>query len=1634
MANTTIYNLPALNTVDSTTVFPVSSNVTSTETTYQASIGNVGNAITGNLRMSGDNLSSTNNLVLIYANIGDQATALTLNDLGDAALWANANVTINSNSQGSNPQWIFDTTGNLTAPGNIIMDSGVDGNIESTGNINLTAIGNVYINSKGHTFNFDSDTVGRLIMPPSGIIASDTNVGNGLNIFIGDTSTEVGNTWNFSANGALTLPSGGLIANIANYGPGLSTGIFDANGATLGTGPGNDITITPSDGVAIYSNGAQWLFGIAGNLTIPGDVNLPLVAKLNSGGIGVTNSAEFGTEVTVDISNVINGSQIYMSAGNAAVAAVVDASGNSLMYFGVEHSYPGAFAGTVALDPGVTSEYAIQVGANNQIEIGAVVGAITTTEYVAGLGVLNATGNINGIFANANVAVIGVGDLGWSFGSDGNLTLPGNLIGNGASPAPSINGFDSANFSGNVNVGTNLFVGDSSANVSINYDGTGNFTGNLTSANANLGNLVTANYANVVTNLFVGDSSANVSINYDGTGNFTGNLTSANANLGDLATANNFSTNGAGGDVTLTSGNIIGANVINSETIIANTEANVRLLTTSNISTVGTSNLDITSNSHIWTFGADGNLTVNGNINLVTNSNLWNFDTNGTLTFPGNTLQAGLISGNSGLSSNTADITINTTNAGGGLWSFGADGNLTVPGTILATSNSNLTLQTDAIYNSTTITAVGTGYTSGSDVSTVSGGFGLGMTVNVNAVGGEVTLVTVVNPGTGYVNGDTITILGGGGDATFTIANYNSAANSAIFAWAFGADGNLTLPDNSLIKIAGSASGIYSAGDVDFSINLNGKNWSFDAGSAIFTLPDGGAITEGGIPLYTSLSGNTIILTPSGGTSATQQLLVYPTAVPDANHLHLTSGNLYETELFLGDDNLYVKLDNTGNVEISSYLLGVGTPATWTFGTDGNLTTPGNIGSGNITGANVIEANTGNFTNTVFIGNSSANVSINYDGTGNFTGNLTSANANLGNLITANYANVVTNLFVGNSSANVSINYDGTGNFTGNLTAAFFLGNGSQLTGIATSGIANGTSNVSIPAIDGNVNVISAGNTTLVVTSTGANITGTGDFTGNLTSANANLGNLVTANYANVGTNLFVGDSSANVSINYDGTGNFTGNLTAANANLGNLVTANYANVLANLFVGNSSANVSINYDGTGNFTGNLTAANANLGNLVTANYANVGTNLFVGDSSANVSINYDGTGNFTGNLTSANANLGNLVTANYANVETNLFVGNSSANVSINYDGTGNFTGNLTSANANLGNLVIANYANVGTNLFVGDSSANVSINYDGTGNFTGNLTSANANLGNLVLANYVNVTANITSGNANLGNLVLANYVNVTANITSGNANLGNLVLANYVNVTANINGANVITANTFTSLGNVQLLSNGNIWIFDTAGTLTLPNLGLVNNNPFVYSGGVNIQVSDLAYATFPSGGGLTGSTYTQSGWEPIVFTDTVLYSAIRVLTGAVSNGTYPIVWSVDSTSLSGYVYLEYSGTPNEFSFCPVTDSTGANPVIGGSWNFPAILDVTVDTPANVTISAVGPGTAVWSFASDGIIQVPITTVASLPAATTPGLKAFVNDSNSVPVGNFGVVVTTGGSNYTPVFSDGTNWLIG
>ena len=62
--------------------------------------------------------------------------------------------------------------------------------------------------------------------------------------------------------------------------------------------------------------------------------------------------------------------------------------------------------------------------------------------------------------------------------------------------------------------------------------------------------------------------------------------------------------------------------------------------------------------------------------------------------------------------------------------------------------------------------------------------------------------------------------------------------------------------------------------------------------------------------------------------------------------------------------------------------------------------------------------------------------------------------------------------------------------------------------------------------------------------------------------------------------------------------------------------------------------------------------------------------------------------------------------------------------------------------------------------------------------------------------------------------------------------------------------------------------------------------------------------------------------------------------------------------------------------------------------------------------------------------------GYLKLIPTTVGALTAAATvgAGTKAFVTDSTSTLSAHHGQIVVGGGSDFVPVFSDGTNWIVG
>ena len=451
---------------------------------------------------------------------------------------------------------------------------------------------------------------------------------------------------------------------------------------------------------------------------------------------------------------------------------------------------------------------------------------------------------------------------------------------------------------------------------------------------------------------------------------------------------------------------------------------------------------------------------------------------------------------------------------------------------------------------------------------------------------------------------------------------------------------------------------------------------------------------------------------------------------------------------------------------------------------------------------------------------------------------------------------------------------------TGNITAGYFIGNGSQLTGIvATTGseVVNGTSNILIPSAGSNIFVTVNGTSNVVTfANTGVYVAGEVSATGNIS------GNYILGNGALL-TGINIGYGNSNVAAFLP---TYTGNLvsltgpvtTTANVTGGNLRTA-----------GQISA------------TGNITGGNVNTGRL-NAGYVTVGTTI---SAIGNISTSsyFIGDGSL---LTGINANYGNANVAAFLPTYTGNLVSltgpvTTTANVTggnLRTSGTILASGNITAANLDTGKVNASNIAasgsvsavaNISTSAyFIGDGSQLTNLpagNYSNANvaaflpTYTGSMSSMTGLLrttANIVGGN-ISIVGNITGGNVdtsrvNAGNVTVSGPVSATGNVTTSayfigdgsqltnlpagnysNANVaaflptytGNLVsLTGPVTTTANITGGNLLTAGQISATGNI---TGGNV------------DAGRVNANTVT----VNTTISAAGNIT---GNNLIGSTVT------------------------------------------------------------------------------------------------------------------------------------------------------------------------
>lgn len=459
-------------------------------------------------------------------------------------------------------------------------------------------------------------------------------------------------------------------------------------------------------------------------------------------------------------------------------------------------------------------------------------------------------------------------------------------------------------------------------------------------------------------------------------------------------------------------------------------------------------------------------------------------------------------------------------------------------------------------------------------------------------------------------------------------------------------------------------------------------------------------------------------------------------------------------------DRILVTGQNTGseNGLYQVQTLGTGSNGTWTRTSDGNET--GEIEAGMVVmvteGATYADTPWKLTTNDPIVVGTTALVFVQFSsGSGTPGGSNTQIQFNSANT------------FAGSSSLTWSgseLYVNGTANVTGNVTGNYFIGNGSQLTGISTSTnrIFSGDSNVDIASANANVTVSVAGTSNVAVFSTtGLAVTGT--VTGNGI-ATTTVSNTAPANpeqgdvwiVGNTGVQLIYFTSGGNsqwaemeattsIEIQDYGNANVVANLAALSSN----PVSTTGNVTAGYFLGNGSQ---------------LTGLPAGYANSNVAAYAETG---WAGNIIPAANITYD---------------LGNAT-----NRWQDIWLSNSTI-----YLGSAQISAD--------GSAVV-----LPANSTVGGSQIVVETN--GSSEFAANVTA-----GNLISQGIVSATGNIT------GNYILGNGSQLTG--ITGGSSATNGIFVNTSNVSANYtiaagtNGMSVgpITVNN----GIVATVANGQRWV--------------------------------------------------------------------------------------------------------------------------------------------------------------------------------------------------------------------------
>jgi hypothetical protein len=519
----------------------------------------------------------------------------------------------------------------------------------------------------------------------------------------------------------------------------------------------------------------------------------------------------------------------------------------------------------------------------------------------------------------------------------------------------------------------------------------------------------------------------------------------------------------------------------------------------------------------------------------------------------------------------------------------------------------------------------------------------------------------------------------------------------------------------------------------------------------------------------------------------------------------------------------------------------------------------------------------------------------------------------------------------------------------GNVNATYFVGDGSQLTGISTSGnsISLGSSIVEITGAGGNVlTTVNSVNITTVNT-VGLTVTGTIIASGNITGGNLNTADAIVAtgnvlagnlNAVNsvvattlVGTSILggamqiLGDTAIGGNITVNNAADIFGNVTGANlATAGNVTAGNLTTTGTVVSSGNIRSANSIIAQGTVEATGDIITSGSFIGTFV----GNVTGNFVVPGSTTQVIFNTSGNADAVGGLT-YNKNSNTL--AVLGNVDSQI------VNASGNITSQGYFLGN----GSQLTGIItsVSNVINGTSSINIPSTNSNVTISINGTPNVVV-VTSTGANI-----AGTLNAT-----GNANVGNLGATNIVGTLTTASQTNiTSVGNL---SSLTVTGNISTGNISgTTGTFTNIaGTLTATAQNNITSVGTLSSLTVTgNISAGNVS------GTNLTgtLATAAQTNITSVGNLSALTVTGNISAGNIAATSGTFTTVA---GTLTTGSQPSLTQIGILSA-----LAVSGNANTGPLTVVgnTSITGNLAVSGninvtGNLNYQNVTDLVVGDP--------------------------------------------------------------------------------